>query len=178
MKVLLNCLIGLLFTSIVLAQDNQENTDNSADSPAMWLGGQVTFGNQSGRDFTFGPSFGYMINDRMAVGGSVLYSGGNNSNEWGIEPFFRYYLPVVDQFSFFGDAFIGIGGGDFNTGADGGEYSTFDFGVRAGLQFWFTPKWSMAATTNVFNYQSTDNNGDFGMGINFHLVNFSFFFHF
>ncbi len=179
MKKLLVFTFGLLLMTTVVAQDEQETkSSGSGDSPTMWLGGEVTFGNLSNRDFTFGPSFGIMINDKMGVGGTLMYSSGNNSNAWGIEPYFRYYIPVVEKFSFYGDAFVGIGGGDNATDADGGEYNTLDFGAKVGLQYWFTPRWSVAASNNVFVYRSTDGNGDFGMGVNFNSVNFSIFFHF
>ena len=83
-----------------------------------------------------------------------------------------------DRISFFGDGFVGIGGGDNITGVDGGEYSTLDFGARAGIQYWFTQRWSMTASNNVLVYNSIDGAGDFGMGLDFSALNFSFFFHF
>jgi hypothetical protein len=178
MKKILVIASGLFIATALLAQDEQEATTSNGDNPNMWLGGEVTFGNLSRRDFTFGPNFGIMINDKMGVGGTLMFSSGNNSNAWGIEPYFRYYIPVVERFSFYGDAFIGIGGGDTATDTDGGEYNTLDFGARAGLQYWFTPRWSMAASTNIFIYESMDGNGDFGAGVNFNSVNFAFFYHF
>ncbi len=179
MKKLLVITFCLLLMTTVIAQDEQETkSSGSGDSPTMWLGGEVTFGAMSNRDFTFGPSFGIMLNDKMGVGGTLTYSSGNNSNAWGIEPYFRYYIPVVDKFAFYGDAFVGIGGGDNDTSDDGGEFNSLDFGARVGLQYWFTPKWSLAASNNVLVYNSTDGNGDFGAGLSFNTVNFSFFFHF
>ena len=173
MKKVVALTISLPLAVTISAQD-----ESSGDSPKMWLGGKVTFGAMSARDFTRGPSFGIMLNDNMGVGGTLMFSGGNNSNAWNLEPYFRYYIPIVDKFAFFGDAFIGIGGGDNDTSADGGDFNTLNFGARAGLQFWFTPKWSMAASNNVFIYQSTNGNGKFGAGVDFSTVNFSFFFHF
>ena len=162
----------------IIAQVEEANSTSTAESPKMWLGGEIAFGNLSNRDFLFGPVFGIMINDKMGVGGTLMYSGGNNSNAWGIGPFFRYYLPVIDKFSFYGDAFLDIGGGDNATNIDGGEYNTLDFGARAGFEYWFTTRWSITASSNVFIYQSTDGNGDFGLGVNFNTVNLSFYFHF
>ena len=176
MKKLLVTALTLFIITGAFAQDEAVNT--STQYPQMWLGGEVNFGSMSNRDFTFGPHFGIMLAESMGVGGTVMFSSGNNSNAWHIEPYFRYYIPVVEKFSFFGDAFIGIGGGDNNTGADGGEYNTLNFGARAGLQFWFTPRWSIAASNNVIIYESTDGDGEFGVGVNFSAVNFSFFFHF
>jgi hypothetical protein len=144
----------------------------------MWLGGEVSFGAMSDYDFTFGPNFGILVANNMAVGGTLLFSSGNSAYEWGVEPYYRYYLPVSDQFSFYGDAYVGFGGGDTNTDLDVGDYNWFDFGVRAGLQFWFSPRWSMAASTDIINYTSYNSEGEFGAGVNFNTVRFALFVHF
>ena len=179
MKKLLAFLAALFLVAGVLAQDEQEKTSgNEGDTPTMWLGGEVTFGSMSNLDFTFGPSYGIMVGENIAVGATLIFSSGNNAYEWGLEPYFRYYLPVVDQFSFYGDAFLGIGGGDNATDLDGGDYNTLDFGARVGLQYWFVPRWSVAASTNILTYTSTNNNGEFGAGVSFNTVHFSLFFHF
>ena len=57
MKKLLVTAFCLLLMTTVIAQDEQETkSSGSGDSPTMWLGGEVTFGAMSNRDFTFGPS--------------------------------------------------------------------------------------------------------------------------
>ena len=179
MKKLMAIFMALLFDAGVLAQEeSQTESDNGKDDYKMYLGGEVTFGAMSDLDFTFGPHFGITVAKNMAVGGTLLFSSGNSAYQWGLEPYFRYYLPVVDQFSFYGDAYFGVGGGDNDTDLDGGYYTMLDFGVRAGLQFWFTPRWSMAASTDIFNYTSYDNEGEFGAGVNFNRVSFALYFHF
>jgi hypothetical protein len=179
MKTLYAITLLCLFSLHLVAQEEQQaTTASNGKKPAMWLGGEVTFGSMSSRDFTFGPDFGLMIGKNIGVGSMLMFSSGNSSFAWGVEPYFRYYLPVADQFKFYGDAFIGVGGGDNNTDIDGGDFNTLDFGARAGLQYWFTPKWSVAASTNILSYTSTNNNGEFGAGINFNSVWFSLFFHF
>ena len=113
MKKILTFTFSLLFVTIVVAQDGQEGRSNHiADSPKIWLGGGVTFGNMSSRDFTIAPNFGILIKDNMGFGGTLYLSSGNNSNAWSLQPYFRYYIPVVEKLSFYGDAFIGLGGGD------------------------------------------------------------------
>ena len=179
MKRLLVFTMVLFIAAGLLAQDEQEQTnENKGDSPTMWVGGEVTFGSMSDLDFTFGPSFGIMVAKNMAVGGPLLFSSGNSAYEWGLEPYFRYYLPVADQFSFYGDGYFGFGGGDNDTDSDGGDYNYLDFGVRVGLQYWFVPSWSVAASTNILNYTSTNNDGEFGAGVSFNTVSFALFFHF
>ena len=179
MKKILTFTFGLLFVTAIVAQEGQEGSSSqSEDSPKMWLGGGVTFGNMSNRDFTIAPNFGMLTRDNMGFGATLFLSSGNNSNAWNLQPYFRYYIPVVEKFFFYGDAFIGFGGGDNNTTVDGGKYNTMDLGVRAGLQYWFTNRWSMTVSNNILVYNSTDGTGDFGMGLNLNSFNFSFFFHF
>ena len=179
MKKLLVLAMALFLAAGLFAQDEQEQTnENKGDTPNMWVGGEITFGSMSDLDFTFGPSFGIMVAKNMAVGGTLLFSSGNSAYEWGLEPYFRYYLPVADQFSFYGDAFFGFGGGDNDTDFDGGDYTYLDFGARVGLQYWFVPKWSVAASTNILSYSSVNNDGEFGAGVSFNTINFALFFHF
>ena len=179
MKKLLVLTMALFIAAGLMAQDEQAQTgETKEDSPTMWIGGEVTFGSMSDLDFTFGPNFGIMVANNMAVGGTLLFSSGNSAYEWGLEPYFRYYLPVADQFSFYGDAFFGFGGGDNNTDFDGGDYNYLDFGIRAGLQYWFVPRWSVAASTDILNYSSINNDGEFGGGVSFNTVNLALFFHF
>jgi hypothetical protein len=173
MKKLLILLTALLLVSSVSAQE-----EGSSGIPNMWLGGELTFGSLSSRDVTIGPHFGILITDQIGVGGILTFSTGNNSNYWALEAYGRYYLPVADQFAFFGDAFILIGGGDNNTTNDTGDFNLFDIGARVGMQYWFTPRWSLAAGTNILLYESTNGDGEFGAGASFNVVNFSFFFHF
>ena len=179
MKRLLLISFGVLIAAALMAQEETltENQNSNADY-RMWVGGEVTFGAMSDLDFTFGPSFGITVANNMAVGGTLLFSSGNSAYEWGLEPYFRYYLPVSEQFSFYGDAYFGFGGGDNNTDFQGGDYNYLDFGVRAGLQYWFVPRWSMAASTDILNYSSVNNDGEFGAGVSFNTIQFSLFFHF
>lgn len=179
MKKLLTFALAAIFALTVNALNGQEvnNNQNSA-TPGKWIGGGITFGNLSGRDFTIAPEFGMLFKDNMGIGGRIYLSSGDNSSAWNVQPYFRYYIPITDKVSFYGDAFIGIGGGDRSTGIDGGEYSTLDFGVRAGIQYWFAQRWSITASNNVLVYNSTDGSGDFGMGIDFNSFNLAFFYHF
>ncbi|TFH19805.1 MAG: hypothetical protein E4H10_17385 [Bacteroidia bacterium] len=177
MKRLLTLAFSILLVCGVAAQ-NEQKTNNSGDSRTMWLGGQVAFGSMSNLDLTIGPNFGIMVGERIGVGGALIFSSGNNAFEWGIEPYFRYYIPIVDRFSFYGDAFVGVGGGDNNTNIDGGDYFNYSLGARLGLQYWFSPSWSVAASNNVFSYESIDGDGELGVGLIFSSVNLSLFWHF
>ncbi len=170
----------LLFIALTLMIFVEIQAQEKSSSPTMWIGGEVTYGSLSDLDYTVGPSWGMMLNENMGIGVTAIYSGGDNASAWSVEPYFRYYIPVVDKFSFYGDGFIGFGGGDNDIeDEDKGDYSSTNLGVKAGLQYWFTPKWSLAASTSILEYsQKDDKDGEFGIGASFNTVNFSFFFHF
>jgi len=125
-----------------------------------------------------------MFNDNMGFGLSLGYSGGNDKTRLDLTPYFRYYIPVTDNFKFYGDGFVGYSSWDDDTTNDDDKHEgdNVNLGVKAGLQYWFTPKWSIAASTNVLQYDTKDRkdngDGDFGIGIDFNTVNFSLFFHF
>lgn len=156
-------MLGLIMGFAIQAQE----------APKMWIGGGVGFGSQADLgDFTIAPSWGMMINDVMGFGVPLNYSGGNNTSSWSVDPYFRYYLKTkVDNFAFYGDAYVSFGGSDI-----AGTSNTFwGLGARAGMQYWFTPRWSVAASTNVISYTDSD---DFGAGLDFRTVNLALFFHF
>ncbi len=91
MQKLLTIAMALFMVAAVMAQDEQESKSSSGDSPSMWLGGEITFGSMSDLDFTFGPSFGLMLGERIGAGATLLFSSGNNANRWGLEPYIRYH---------------------------------------------------------------------------------------
>lgn len=178
MKKLLLLSIGLIMAAGLQAQ-GEESSGNK-----MFIGGNAGFGTNNVKDgdsfsaWQFGPTFAYMLDDKMGVGINVMMTGStnkqnNNDNEvntlsgWNIEPFFRYYFAGAGNFKFFGDALVGFGGGktkyesDLLTDPIESKYSTFGIWVRPGLQFWFNDNWSMAATIGALGYSSrTDNKGE------------------
>ena len=163
--------LAMFLVSAVFAQEEE--------SPRMWAGGELTFGSLSARQVTIGPSWGMMLTDELGVGASIYFSAGDDSFAWGFDPYARYYIPVVDKFSFYGDAYVGLGGGNNNTAIEGHEgYFSFSVGARVGLQYWFTSSWSIAASTRVLDFTLLDGDASFGGGLNANSVNFSLFWHF
>ena len=178
----------------------------------MWLGGTVGFGSSSEKDgmsssaYIFGPSAGYMLGEKAAVGLNLNFMGttmkqNNNSEDvskstsYEIQPFFRYYFAGTGGFKFFGDAKVGFGGGNTtfedNTGAAKTEFKSSNFGIELapGVQYWFNDSWSMAASVGVLGFGSTTNGTnldealqttttDFGLLGDFSTLDFSFFWHF
>ena len=190
MKRLLLIVSCLLLMINVQAQDNSNTakTHDHGHGHGMWIGGSVGYGTLSEKDYTIAPSWGMMFGDNLGGGITVSYSADDKTDVWGIEPYIRYYIPVVDNFKFYGDGFVGFEG--WNTDKDNDDDDTNGnntyFGVRAGLQYWFTPKWSVAASTNILQYDSNNGNdggngdgdSELGIGLDFSSVNLSLFFHF
>ena len=215
MKKILLIAAGLMLSAGTFAQEGASSGNK------MWIGGTAGFNSGGTKDkgddtnsqstfkYNVGPSFGYMLNEKMAVGINVMFgadnSTQNNATEdktansgYNFQPFFRYYFAGSDNFKFYGDLAVGFGGGNTtwsdNTGASNeSKYGTFDLGVTAGAQYWFTPDWSMASSIGLLGYNShTSNKGqtdaagkskenvtsDFGLNATFSTLNFSFFYHF
>ena len=176
MKNILPILFGILLFANINAQE-------SASSPTMWIGGVVAYTDDNSA-YTIGPTFGTMLNQNMAVGGTLTLMGSDAGSGWNIEPYFRNYWPISDNFAFYGDAYFGIGGGDdTKNNDDTGSYSKFSVGARPGIQFWFTQNWSIASTVGIVSYESKKYENDeasteFNLGIDFSAVNLSFFYHF
>lgn len=187
----------------------------------MWIGGTGAYASQNEDDagieaysasgYEFGPSFGLMLSEKVAVAIDLTYRGteyvsnsGTNkytstSNGYSISPFFRYYMGS-NKFKFFTDFGFNFGGGsttdkDNNTATpdETSEYSEFGMGVRPGIQYWLTNRWSIASTVGGLGYSSRtdkdatiDSDGNladsktssFGLAVDFSLINFSLFFHF
>ena len=119
----------MLFNTEFKSQDaTKPASSGSGTSNKMWLSGNVGFGTDNTKDgetnsnWNFGPSFGYFLNDKMAVGIGVDFSGSTSkrndtkneirkSSGWEISPFFRYYFAGAGNFRFFGEAYLGFGGG-------------------------------------------------------------------
>ena len=175
MKKLLLVAIAMMVSTTMFAQQG-----------AMFLGGTAGFHSLGSKDqgnadndvtgstYNLGPSFGYMLNDNMAVGINLLFEGGTatptdasgdptvKTSGYTIEPFFRYYFAGGDNFKFFGDALVGFGGGNtkqtLGTTTNESKYSTFGINIKPGMQYWFNDNWSMVSTIGLLGYNSRTNN--------------------
>ena len=86
MKNILAILFGILLFANINAQE-------SASSPTMWIGGVVAYTDENSA-YTIGPTFGTMLNQNMAVGGTLTLMGSDDGSGWNIEPYFRNYWPI------------------------------------------------------------------------------------
>ncbi len=201
----------LLVSGLLLSIGLQGQSEEQVSTNKMFIGGGVGFNSVNEKDsedkssqWNFGPSFVYMLNDKVGLGISLLVNGNTynyaentfeveyKSNGWIVEPFVRYYFVGIGKVKFFGDAFIDFGGGkdkysDNQGNSNESKFGNFGIGLRPGFQFWFNDNWSMASTIGNLGYSSfTDNKGEsnesktnnFGVNVDFSTVNFSFFWHF
>lgn len=196
-------MISVLAATGLTAQEATKSSGNK-----MWLGGSLGYGSnnvkngETGSNWNVGPSFGFMLNDKMAVGinagvfGSTLKRKNlledvTKTSGWNAAPFFRYYFAGAGNFKFFGDAYVAFSGGKVkytNNISPGSEttYNSFGGGIRPGIQYWFNPNWSVASTIGALSYVSeTDKSGGtstvntkFDAKVDFSTINFSLFWHF
>jgi hypothetical protein len=182
-------LLAVLATAGLKAQDAPISASTAGTTKKMWLSGNAGFGADNEKDgpsssnWNFGPSFGYFLNDKMAIGlgvglnggktvqefnvGTTIYERTDKSMGWQVAPFFRYYFAGTGNFRFFGDLYVAIGGGNNTTeqttpGFTTAEvkYGTFGAGLRPGVQYWFNNNWSMASSIGILSFDSrTDDKG-------------------
>ena len=131
--------------------------------------------------WSFTPKVGYMINDKIALGGFLAFSGSENSTNdkvgtFGLGAFARYYflsLGADKAFQAYGE--LGLGYSSIKTDPDGGGSSTdsaMNANIDLGINYFFTSHW--AATfelANILSYNNTnpengDNSSDLNIEVN------------
>lgn len=166
MKKALLLAAGILVASFAQAQDYK-----------MWLSGTASYsssntdpGDLKVSGGSFGPAWGMMINENIAVGLGLNITGSTTdagtelkSSGFEVMPFMRYYKAVSDNFSLYGELNISFGSGKqeiLDTDINGlpiivdADFSTLDILVGPGVQYWFTDRWSMNAQVGVLGYSS------------------------
>lgn len=147
----------------------------------MWLGGVFLFGSESIKDgasstqFSLGPQWGMMINNRMGFGVNLLYTNNsdkvndnNNTKEtvntWEVLPYFRWYFAGIKRFKVYGDAYVGFGSSSYKSTSDSqileGTKNTSDFkiGIAPGVQYWFADDFSFATSVGILEYGNYKDN--------------------
>ena len=196
---LFSCALGLAFS--VSAQKT---------AGPWWVGGALGYESTSSDDLnfssntlTFGPGVGYWLNDQLAVGlGMSLvtttdkddaFDQTDTESLYHFQPFARYYKDLGSNFSIYGQVVVDIYSGGAKSEVAGTETSStsingFGFGIAPGIQYWFTPAWSVNATVGNLGYTTlteSDDNSDVEMSasntevvLDFSSINFGFNFHF
>ncbi len=119
-------------------------------------------------EWNISPSIGYMFSDKIGVGldfgvdmttvttpsTALTPEIKNKTNVWTVAPYLRYVFAEVDNFKFYADAKVGLGGGklkvesDGNT-TDGPKVSYFGISVVPGMAYMLTDNISMNCTLNI-----------------------------
>lgn len=130
------------------------------------------------KNFTFEivPSVGYMFNEKMGVGldfglvfnkdtypKGLTYEGAildedlqEKTTKWLIAPYFRYVFAEIDNFKFYGDAKVFLGGGkekvkyDGETN-DGDKTFNFGIGIVPGMAYMLTDNISMNCQLDILS---------------------------
>ena len=196
MKKTILAICTVCIASVAMAQDDGGNK--------MWIGGTAGISSSSddadnkSTSGVFGPSFGYMLNDNIAIGLGLSYSSTTETdgatdietkdNLFEIAPFARYYKSLGDNCSLYGAFEISIGSGKSEyDGEDAGKFSTLGVGIAPGIQYWMHDNWSVNAEWGILGYSSrTDKpeGGDdfkssgFSAGLDLSAISFGLNFHF
>ena len=143
----------------------------------MMLGGSVSIYSQGveGSDasysqFSFSPSFGYFIQENLAIGASLNLGSSTDDNiasktvmtNFGIGPFVRYYkFTSNEDFAFFGQAQVLFSTGKVDD-TPGGEVSTsgLAFTLSPGFSYFATPHWAIDFSVTALSISSYDPNTD------------------
>lgn len=187
-------MIAVAFTTLATAQE---------DGLKMWLGGTVNYcsstddSDNDESELTIGPSFGYMLNQNMAVGLGIGYSSSEandlKNNFIEINPFFRYYKKCAEMFAGYAalNLSYGMGTDEVQAGAEvlDDEYDRLNVEISPGIQFWFKDRWSINSELGFFSYTAENdkkddvNDEDFkssklSFGVDFSRVRFGLNYHF
>ncbi len=192
---------SLLVAGFVQAQDNK-----------MWLTGEVNFYNYSDDGDTkimggvFSPSFGYSLNEKMAVGIGLSYESfttetdngfeteEEKTTEFAVAPFFRYYKSLGEKCALYGElnlAFVSCKDEDDNGSSPDTEdtYGFFQAKIAPGIQYWVHDNWSINAEWGALRYRADNDKSDvdgqddfksseFELGLDMSSISFGVNFHF
>lgn len=131
--------------------------------------------------FEAAPSYGYFVANNLAIGISASFSHSKSENSYQstfavngvysysqlsatsttnrylIGPFVRYYVPISDQFKFFGQFNAGIGFGDSEIAGSSyisnkSKLSSLQAALSPGLAFFPARKWAIEFGFNLLSF--------------------------
>jgi hypothetical protein len=117
-----NILVLLIYFISLTAQANEESqTSNYIYKGQIELGGGFNLSsNQNNLSLYVNPTFGYLITDKVSIGGSVSYSSASGAKDsFGLSPMIKYYFYNQERIAGFVGQEIGIawrGGGSYTAG--------------------------------------------------------------
>lgn len=152
-------------------------------SAQSYIGGSLGLGydfDDKSVDFTLSPEYGYSLNSKWAIGGTLTYSylGAYEVNVFALQPYARYtFAKVADnKLHFFCDGTFGfglVGAKDEDTGA------LWQVGFKPGMSYSFNDHWSIVAHLGFLGYNGANEEAqDLGynnnIGFDFGSLNLSF----
>lgn len=153
-----------------------------AANAQIWAGGSLGFSNNSPKEgdnsttLTFAPEIGYTLNDKIDLGVALDYTsykqGDASTSSFSIEPYVRYTFMKAGKLSLFAEGVIGFGSvdnGDSDADDDDDDYPTtnvasapdFKIGVRPGLKYDLTDKFSFVSKLGWVGFSSYENSSAF-----------------
>lgn len=187
-KLFLAATVALMGVVGVNAQEQGEGLKGKT-----FILGQVGYATENDGDsqeYSILPAVGTFISPSVAVGGAIGYVGSKDDfgggrvdkeNLFIIQPFARKYWSVAENFHIFGQVAVPIGFGKYTheggvVGSYDYKYSTYGVEVAPGLDYFFSPNWSIEATVGIaawssFKPKDGDATNDFAFGLNSGLVN-------
>ncbi|OIV43581.1 outer membrane beta-barrel protein [Flavobacterium johnsoniae] len=171
MKTRFFIILSMLTFSFANAQQQEVDSEmNSAkgitfQSGDMFLEGSIKISTGGENDYYgFSPKFGYLLNDKFAVGAKIDYSSnkeeatGIKTNVFGVGAFARYYFLELDKKRLKTYAEVGLGYGQNKTetplaGSDTDNSLTAD--INVGLNYFVTKNIAVTfVLANVLAYNS------------------------
>ncbi|KQB41080.1 outer membrane beta-barrel protein [Flavobacterium aquidurense] len=155
------------FTNAQQAQVDQEL--NSAKGIQfkkgdMFIEGSVKISTGGEKDYYgFSPKFGYLLNEKIAIGGKLNYSSEKveatnvKTNVFGVGAFARYYFLELDKkrFKAFAEAGLGYGSNKIETPPNSDTSNSVTADITVGLNYFVTKNIAVTFTlANVLAYNS------------------------
>lgn len=170
MKTKFFIILSMLTFSFANAQQEEVDAEtNSAKGVTfqngdMFLEGSIKISTGGDSDYYgFSPKFGYLLNDKFAVGAKLNYSSEKveatnvKTNVFGVGAFARYYFLELDKkrFKAFAEAGLGYGRNKIETPPNSDTSNSVTADITVGLNYFVTKNIAVTFTlANVLAYNS------------------------
>ena len=170
MKTKIFVLLSMLTFSFANAQQDQVDSEmNSAKGITfqkgdMFIEGSIKISTGGTADYYgFSPKFGYLLNDKFAVGGKLNFSSNKveatqeKTNVFGIGAFARYYFLELDKkrFKAYAEAGLGYGRNKVETPLNTNDSNSITADINVGLNYFVTKNIAVTfVLANVLSYNS------------------------